>query len=409
VIDLISELVDKSMVIANRQDTTIRYRLLETLRQYGEERLNDRSETAALRDLHLAHYREIAAGVETVFNSPRQLEADDLVDVEWDNFRAGHEWAITTGDFAQARSIVAGLFSCTISELRHETREWVASTIKLGATLGREDGYLYAQASFWALNNGHMEQTLDFAERGAAIAGDDEQAIAATHAGRVVGLVGCGRIDEGVALIPGTLDLISATKLPRAKFWLWIVVLDAQQSVGYNEAYVTEFLAVCDEIGAPAALADGQRLVKRPPDIDGAIEAIRNAIAIADESRSKRGGSWARFSLAVAMMTGNRNGAVEALTDSIVRANDARAILTVTLSIEIEATYLVALSRLEPAAVILGHLETKPVGFGALPQMRERNLAAVANLDNLASLKARGAAMSRQEIVDFALAQLDQP
>ena len=42
VVDLSDSLVDKSMVVAERQPGGVRYRLLETLRQYGEERLTDR-------------------------------------------------------------------------------------------------------------------------------------------------------------------------------------------------------------------------------------------------------------------------------------------------------------------------------------------------------------------------------
>jgi predicted ATPase len=56
VVDLIGELVDKSMVIAERDGATLRYRLLETLRQYAEERLDNRGETSAARDRHLTYY-----------------------------------------------------------------------------------------------------------------------------------------------------------------------------------------------------------------------------------------------------------------------------------------------------------------------------------------------------------------
>ena len=46
VVDLVSSLVDKSMVVADRGAVGMRYRLLETLRQYGEDQLELRGETA---------------------------------------------------------------------------------------------------------------------------------------------------------------------------------------------------------------------------------------------------------------------------------------------------------------------------------------------------------------------------
>ncbi len=55
----------------NGQGPTTRYRLLETLRQYGEERLDERGETATIRDRHLAHYRDIAYGHRPTVVEPR--------------------------------------------------------------------------------------------------------------------------------------------------------------------------------------------------------------------------------------------------------------------------------------------------------------------------------------------------
>ena len=48
VVDLVSSLVDKSMIVADRGAVGMRYRLLETLRQYGEDQLELRGETSAV-------------------------------------------------------------------------------------------------------------------------------------------------------------------------------------------------------------------------------------------------------------------------------------------------------------------------------------------------------------------------
>ena len=55
VFDLLGSLVDKSLVVVDRD--TGRYRLLETLRQYGAERLEERGEVDGLRDRHLGSLR----------------------------------------------------------------------------------------------------------------------------------------------------------------------------------------------------------------------------------------------------------------------------------------------------------------------------------------------------------------
>ena len=52
VLDLLSSLVDKSMALAETQAGATRYRLLETVRQYARERLQESGETDAVRARH---------------------------------------------------------------------------------------------------------------------------------------------------------------------------------------------------------------------------------------------------------------------------------------------------------------------------------------------------------------------
>ncbi|HET8646866.1 MAG TPA: tetratricopeptide repeat protein, partial [Vicinamibacteria bacterium] len=88
VVDLLSRLVDKSLVQAEHADGTARYRLLETVRQFADQRLGDADERAAQvrahRDFYVAfataHDPERAVGV--VNDTPQAL------DVEHDNLRA---------------------------------------------------------------------------------------------------------------------------------------------------------------------------------------------------------------------------------------------------------------------------------------------------------------------------------
>jgi predicted ATPase len=98
VIDLLGELVAKSMVMAEATDDGTRYRLLDTLRQYGEERLDASGSTGRTRDRHLAHY---AARVEQLFaewEGPDQLVARAAYRQDWDNVRAAHAWSCATLD-----------------------------------------------------------------------------------------------------------------------------------------------------------------------------------------------------------------------------------------------------------------------------------------------------------------------
>jgi predicted ATPase/DNA-binding CsgD family transcriptional regulator len=106
VLDLLLGLVDKSMVLA---EDTGRYRLLETLRQYGAARLLDAGETPVVRDRHLAWAR--AAVRDPIEDGLRALRIDAApdVEVEIDNLRAAFEWAVLREWADDARWIAATL------------------------------------------------------------------------------------------------------------------------------------------------------------------------------------------------------------------------------------------------------------------------------------------------------------
>ena len=57
-VDLLSELVTRSLVVADSTSTTTRYRLLETTRAYALDRLADAGETAAIAHRHAEYFRE---------------------------------------------------------------------------------------------------------------------------------------------------------------------------------------------------------------------------------------------------------------------------------------------------------------------------------------------------------------
>jgi hypothetical protein len=149
------------------------------------------------------------------------------------------------------------------------------------------------------------------------------------------------------------------------------------------------------------------RLWKEPPDIDGAITAFQSAISFADTSGSQHEGSWAKFFLALAMVLDDPAEAATAIRDAIAYANNARLAVALPTSLEIAVFHLVARFQLESAATILGYLEQKPPAFAGVAEFRDLNLTAVGDLTDLDKLKADGAAMGRQEIVDYAVAQLD--
>lgn len=93
VLDLLLQLVNKSLVVADEQGAETRYRLLETIRQYGSEKLKTRGEAAQVRSKHCTYYLELAEKAELELQGPQQTAWLARLATEHDNLRAALTWA----------------------------------------------------------------------------------------------------------------------------------------------------------------------------------------------------------------------------------------------------------------------------------------------------------------------------
>jgi non-specific serine/threonine protein kinase len=91
-LELLSRLVDRSMVQVNQSGGQTRYRLLETLRQFAVAKLRDTDEEGEFRDRQLAWCVDLAERAEGAMRGPRVNRGLDLLAAEHDNLRAALGW-----------------------------------------------------------------------------------------------------------------------------------------------------------------------------------------------------------------------------------------------------------------------------------------------------------------------------
>ncbi|MFZ1179298.1 MAG: LuxR C-terminal-related transcriptional regulator, partial [Mycobacterium sp.] len=107
-LDQLSLLVDKSLVVADDTGAGMRYRLLETVRQYAQEKLGESGEADEVRTRHRDYYTATAAELES-----RGRAGDDKLlqweHVEIDNMRAAFAWSRETSDPETALRLVSSL------------------------------------------------------------------------------------------------------------------------------------------------------------------------------------------------------------------------------------------------------------------------------------------------------------
>ena len=93
VLDLLCNLVDKSLVLVEDQGTSMRYGMLETVRQYGLRMLSEEGEFEESRQRHATFFVQLAEQADEGLRDARQVESLDVLDTEHDNLRGALRWA----------------------------------------------------------------------------------------------------------------------------------------------------------------------------------------------------------------------------------------------------------------------------------------------------------------------------
>ena len=109
ILDVLSRLVDKSLVTASSGDGEPRFGQLQTLWQYGRERLGESGEADAMRARHGAYYRQLATEARQGLRGATGPRCRDRLVAESGNLRAALDWCIATGDADAALSLASGL------------------------------------------------------------------------------------------------------------------------------------------------------------------------------------------------------------------------------------------------------------------------------------------------------------
>lgn len=104
--DLLESLADKSLLTPVRGHAEPRYRMLETLREFGTEQLVESGTVTTVRRAHLAHVVAMLAHHAPLLRGPEQLRSLDLIDVEWGNVAAALRFAIDVHDRGSAGQIL---------------------------------------------------------------------------------------------------------------------------------------------------------------------------------------------------------------------------------------------------------------------------------------------------------------
>ena len=134
VLDLLSRLVDKSLVVTGADgDGASRYRLLETVRQYASGKLESEGEEENARQRHALFFLRLAERAEPELSGTEQVAWLDRLETELDNLRAAVGWFRINGE-TQAHLRLAGSLwrFCYLHGRYEEGRGWLEGALATG-------------------------------------------------------------------------------------------------------------------------------------------------------------------------------------------------------------------------------------------------------------------------------------
>ena len=212
-IDLLSSLVEKSLVMPEVSSGETRYRMLDTLREYALEKLEQAGESAATQRLHCDHFWALARQARAGLQGPQQSEWVRRVEVNLDNLRA----AIAASRIGDADPLLAAKIPVALqgfwvmrgrlSEGRELLRTAQALPAIQESDLARAH-ILYAAAAL-AYSQGDAAEAQDLLETCLALQrrlGDDN-GTATTLSTLAMAYLATGRADEAMAAERGASAL----------------------------------------------------------------------------------------------------------------------------------------------------------------------------------------------------------
>ncbi len=266
VLDLLSSLVNKSLVVARTlQRGEARYTLLETIRQYAREKLTALGEWTVMRDRHLRCFLQLTEEAAPRLAGQYQQMWLNWLEQEYDNIRAVLTWALESQHIEVGLRIAVALYQFwTIRDYVEEGFSWLERLLAQADTSVSPviHANALAYASFMAGFRGHTSEQMRFGQEAtifAEAAGDEGKlALAWALAAQAYGARAMGNYDAEFVLAKREIQLYRELGDPYQLGLSLSTSSFSAMSVGkYDEAraMLDEGLALLREAGNPYRIA----------------------------------------------------------------------------------------------------------------------------------------------------------
>jgi predicted ATPase/DNA-binding SARP family transcriptional activator len=415
VIDLLSSLVDKSMIVADRGPLGMRYKLLETLRQYGDEQMAQRDEAPRLNERHARFFADLIGELDVLSRGARQVEAEARMSLEWDNLRAALLWAVAHGELDLAERLAESSFQYSVFSLRYEHADLLARTVQLGDEQSRPSTSILGMLSYWADLQGNREDAERLANRGLDAARTPQDPATANCWWTFSGASAGAEPHSASVLAAFQNQAVAVARTPQLDRNWWTVVCLTDAALNADLSAVGGLIEQLHELAAQvqsprlalsARQHEGHALLEAsPPDFAAAIRAYEQVAEIARATGDHHSIGIAQRCLAMAATGLDAPDALARCHDALYHLYEVRLWQKLWQTLESVSLALARAGRTEEAAVILGCLDVRSPGYGMEHGLGFRDQARqLIDADGgHDAAKRHGAAMSADELVAEAL------
>ena len=382
VVDQLGVLVNNSMVATDHSGATVRYRLIETMRDYAALRLEESDDADATVRLHAAFFGDVARHLRRDMWSDHALDALDRCRLELPDLRRAFEYALVT-DPPSALTMATDLYALwLVRDLVSDGRRWLDEAIE---AVGGIDGAPASPELIVALDDAgtlawvmaNTEEAVRYLEAALATAerlGVQPPPKALVRLGSIRSLAGdltegrrlC-RIARDIAL-DRTSDVESLMVVERTLGAVLALSGDVEEGSAICEQAITR--ARGTDLWLASALTNlafATYAVKPARAGEASVEAIEQAKRIG--SKYYQGSAWAGLGLA-RLTSGDLAGSCQAYAEALLLMLDSGARQNVLISLVRMSESLMDVAP-EPAVTLASGVAALQLGQGSDATWRE--------------------------------------
>jgi predicted ATPase/class 3 adenylate cyclase len=413
VLDLLDALVRKSLLVADRSSARTRFSMLETIRQFAEEKLATGDGVDAARVSHARYFADRAIDVVALWDGPRQRETYLWFTTEFANLRAAFWWSARNHDLDSAATLATHSTFLGVWVEQYEPVAWAEELIEPARAVDhRRLLQLYVAAS-QCYAAGRAEDAVGYLEASQQLNNSAafDPDLYDTQAAGGIAYMTAGQLQRWVDVCRDALARGAGPRtITRACLVLALNFLGDGDGARLASEGLLDAADATDNPNAACFALVSHGIAHRDTDPVAACDAQRRAVILARESGNRQMEMAAAVS--VSSFVAEEGDPVEAfdyLTTIIGRYHDSGSVSLLQYPMPILAALFDRVGRREQAATICGFAGTA-MARAAYPQIDDTitHLRDVLGDRTYESLARRGEAMTTAAMATYSFDQIDQ-